>query len=98
MACSDVGSFGMVSFFFLGNNPKVRIFCLIFNLNTMKRKLLNEIDFRAIEPLDNKQLVEIDGGGILERLQEIFDEMINGMTGCNGLNCSGCTINTLCHP
>lgn len=54
----------------------------------MKRKLLNEIDFRAIEPMDDKQLIEIDGGGLKELLEEIIDIIRNGV------NCS-CT-NTQC--
>lgn len=55
----------------------------------MKRKLLNEIDFRAIEPMDDKQLVEIDGGGLKELLEEIIDIIRNGV------NCL-CTTNTQC--
>ena len=48
----------------------------------MKRKLLNEIDFKAIEPMDDKQMVEIGGGGLKELLEEIIDIILNGGSCC----------------
>lgn len=32
------------------------------NLTNMKTKLLNQIDFQAIEPMSDKQMVELNGG------------------------------------
>ncbi len=52
----------------------------------MKRKLLNEIDFRAIEPMDDKQLIEIDGGGLKELL-EIIEILLNGESCIGNTQC-----------
>lgn len=47
----------------------------------MKTKLLSQIDFNAIEPMNDKQMVELNGGGLAEALQELVDALIDWLLG-----------------
>lgn len=37
----------------------------------MKTKFLRRIDFKGIEPMNDKQMVELNGGGLKELLESI---------------------------
>lgn len=44
----------------------------------MKTKLLNQINFNAIEPMSDKQMVELNGGGVKEVAKAIWDFLTGG--------------------
>ncbi len=59
----------------------------------MKTKLLNQINFNAIEPMSDKQMVELNGGGLAKKIAEFIDKIISPSDGdgiCIANNCD-CT-------
>lgn len=45
----------------------------------MKTKLLKQINFQAIEPMSDKQMVELNGGGLKELLKGLLEgSTLNG--------------------
>ena len=56
----------------------------------MKAKLLNHIDFNAIVPMGNKQMVELTGGGAKEKVIGVLIDIIanDGNCICIANNCN----------